>query len=49
MLSATGGMEEYKAVQEVAKHVNPQEFSALEQRILNRPNAPVLIMLWRRP
>ncbi|BDA41453.1 Putative rRNA methylase YtqB [Coccomyxa sp. Obi] len=44
-----GGIEEYQAVQEVAKQVNPQEFSALEQRILNRPNAPVLIMLWRRP
>lgn len=49
MLCATGGIEEYQAVQEVAKQVNPQEFSAFEQRIVNRPNAPVLIMLWRRP
>lgn len=47
--TCTGGLEEYQAVQDVAKQVDPQEFSALEQRILNRANAPVLILLWRRP
>ncbi|KAK9909212.1 hypothetical protein WJX75_008841 [Coccomyxa subellipsoidea] len=44
-----GGMEEYKAVQEVVMQIHPQDFTVLEQRILNRPNSPVLILLWRRP
>lgn len=44
-----GGLEEYEAVRELLSGLSPQYWTSSELRLLNRPSAPVLLLLWRRP
>jgi hypothetical protein len=48
-LHAAGGQLEYEAVQEFGRQAHPADMYVFEQRILNRPSAPVLILFWRKP
>ena len=45
----SGGMEEYEAVRRFALQTHPGKVYVVEQRILNRPLSPVLILLWKKP
>ena len=44
-----GGMEEYEAVQAVVGRLPPSGWVSSEVRLLNRPTAPVLLLVWKRP
>ena len=43
-----GGQQEYEAVRDFAQQAHPAEMYACEQRILNRPSAPVLVLFWKK-
>lgn len=47
-LGHSGGMEEYEAVRHFAMQMHPGKVYVLEQRILNRPLSPVLILFWKK-
>ncbi|KAG2499089.1 hypothetical protein HYH03_003272 [Edaphochlamys debaryana] len=42
-----GGMEEYNAVRQICAELKPAYWATSETRLLNRPTAPVLVLLWR--
>ena len=44
-----GGLEEYEAVRDLLGSLSPSYWTSSETRLLNRPSAPVLLLLWRRP
>lgn len=44
-----GGLEEYEAVRDLLAGLSPSYWTSSELRLLNRPSAPVLLLLWRRP
>lgn len=44
-----GGLEEYEAVRDMLGGLSPSYWTSSELRLLNRPSAPVLLLLWRRP
>jgi hypothetical protein len=44
-----GGLEEYEAVKDLLAGLSPSYWTSSELRLLNRPSAPVLLLLWRRP
>lgn len=44
-----GGLEEYEAVRDMLAGLSPSYWTSSELRLLNRPSAPVLLLLWRRP
>jgi hypothetical protein len=44
----TGGEEEYAAVQAMAARVHPEDFTVLQQRILNRPTSPILMLFLKK-
>lgn len=43
-----GGMEEYDAVKNLVSNLPTGYWVSTELRLLNRPSAPVLILVWRR-
>ncbi|KAG2445584.1 hypothetical protein HXX76_000196 [Chlamydomonas incerta] len=43
-----GGLEEYQAVRALTSDLSPCYWVCSETRLLNRPTAPILLMLWRR-
>ncbi|GFR43699.1 hypothetical protein Agub_g4809, partial [Astrephomene gubernaculifera] len=43
-----GGQGEYEAVRELLGGLSPAQWVASETRLLNRPSAPILLLLWRR-
>ncbi|GLC45116.1 hypothetical protein PLESTB_001470000 [Pleodorina starrii] len=43
-----GGQEEYDAVRQLVSELSPSYWVSSETRLLNRPTAPILILLWRR-
>lgn len=43
-----GGMEEYEAVQELVAQLPPSGWVTSETRLLNRPAAPILLLVWKR-
>jgi hypothetical protein len=44
-----GGLEEYEAVRDMLAGLSVSYWTSSELRLLNRPSAPVLVLLWRRP
>ncbi|PNW75213.1 hypothetical protein CHLRE_12g517550v5 [Chlamydomonas reinhardtii] len=44
----SGGLEEYEAVKALTSELSPSYWTASETRLLNRPTAPILLLLWRR-
>lgn len=44
-----GGLEELGAVKALVAELPPSEWVSSETRLLNRPTAPVLLLLWKRP
>lgn len=44
-----GGMEEYEAVKAAVGALPPSSWVSSETRLLNRPSAPVLLLVWKRP
>ena len=44
-----GGMEEYEAVKAAVGALPPSAWVSSEVRLLNRPTAPVLLLVWKRP
>ncbi|CAL5222665.1 g5062 [Coccomyxa viridis] len=44
-----GGREEYEVVRQLGSQQHPDSFTVFENRILSRPNAPVLLLFWKRP
>ena len=47
-MPTAGGREEYEAVRDLGSRQHPDEFTVFEHRILSRPNAPVLLLFWKR-
>ena len=47
-MPSAGGREEYEAVRDLGSRQQPDEFTVFEHRILSRPNAPVLLLFWKR-
>ena len=47
-MPSAGGREEYEAVRDLGSRQHPDEFTVFEHRILSRPNAPVLLLFWKR-
>lgn len=45
---AAGGMEEYQAVKALVAALPPSRWNSSEVRLLNRPDAPALLLLWKR-
>ncbi|GLI58792.1 hypothetical protein VaNZ11_000550 [Volvox africanus] len=43
-----GGKEEYEAVRRIVSELSPSYWVSSETKLLNRPTAPILILLWRR-
>ncbi|EFN57927.1 hypothetical protein CHLNCDRAFT_20577, partial [Chlorella variabilis] len=43
-----GGMEEYQAVKALVAALPPSRWNSSEVRLLNRPDAPALLLLWKR-
>ncbi|PRW56560.1 S-adenosyl-L-methionine-dependent methyltransferase domain-containing [Chlorella sorokiniana] len=43
-----GGMEEYEAVKAAVGALPPSSWVSSEVRLLNRPTAPVLLLVWKR-
>lgn len=43
-----GGLEEYEQVTALLAGLTPTYWTSSELRLLNRPSAPVLLLLWRR-
>lgn len=43
-----GGQEEYEAVGKLLKELSPAYWVSSELRVVNRPTAPVLLLVWRR-
>ena len=43
-----GGQEEYEAVRDAVGALPPSAWVSSEVRLLNRPTAPVLLLLWKR-
>lgn len=41
-------MEEYEAVQELVAQLPPSGWVTSETRLLNRPAAPILLLVWKR-
>lgn len=41
-------MQEYEAVRELVGSLPPSGWLSSEVRLLNRPTAPVLLLLWKR-
>ncbi|KAI7843363.1 hypothetical protein COHA_003059 [Chlorella ohadii] len=44
-----GGVEEYEAVKAAAGALPTSAWVTSEVRLLNRPSAPVLLLVWKRP
>eukprot|EP00775_Hariotina_reticulata_P010936 gene10936-11090_t len=44
-----GGLEEYEQVKGLLQSLSPVYWTSSELRLINRPTAPVLLLLWRRP
>lgn len=44
-----GGREEYEVVRQLGSQQHPDSFTVFENSILSRPNAPVLLLFWKRP
>ncbi|MEW5312808.1 MAG: hypothetical protein WDW38_004415 [Sanguina aurantia] len=42
-----GGVEEYEGVRDLIAGLSPSYWVSTEVRMLNRPTAPVLMMVWR--
>jgi hypothetical protein len=43
-----GGKEEFDAVEALLQGLSPAYWVSSEVRLVNRPSAPVLLMVWRR-
>lgn len=43
-----GGLQEYEAVKGLIAELSPSYWVVTETRLLNRPTAPILLLLWRR-
>ncbi|GIL98242.1 hypothetical protein Vretimale_3650 [Volvox reticuliferus] len=43
-----GGHEEYEAVKRLVSELSPSYWVSSETKLLNRPTAPILMLLWRR-
>lgn len=41
-------MEEYQAVKALVAALPPSRWNSSEVRLLNRPDAPALLLLWKR-
>jgi hypothetical protein len=44
-----GGMEEYQAVQQLVSALPPSGWVVSQTQLLNRPTAPILILVWKQP
>jgi len=44
----SGGMDEYEAVKNLVEALAPAYWLSSEVRLLNRPTAPVLLLVWKR-
>ncbi|WIA30339.1 hypothetical protein OEZ86_000426 [Tetradesmus obliquus] len=44
-----GGLEEYERVRALAAGLSPSYWTSSELKLVNRPTAPVMLLLWRRP
>jgi hypothetical protein len=42
-------VEEYEAVQELLAELAPEAWLTSEVCLLNRPAAPILLAMWKRP
>jgi hypothetical protein len=44
-----GGLEEYEQVRALLAGLSPSYWTSSELKLVNRPTAPVMLLLWRRP
>lgn len=45
----SGGAQEYEAVQQLVAALTPLYWTSTEVKLLNRPTAPSLVLVWRQP
>eukprot|EP00878_Enallax_costatus_P043655 GHUV01051697.1.p1 GENE.GHUV01051697.1~~GHUV01051697.1.p1 ORF type:complete len:137 (+),score=48.76 GHUV01051697.1:34-411(+) len=43
-----GGLEEYEQVRDLLAGLSPNYWTSSELRLVNRPTAPIMLLLWRR-
>lgn len=43
-----GGLEEYEQVRSLLAGLSPSHWTSSELKLVNRPTAPVMLLLWRR-